>query len=307
LTIKIKPKSIEKNSLNGWLVVNKPAGITSNTVIQKIKRHINPKKIGHAGTLDPDATGVLPVALGEATKTVPYLMRQEKSYEAVVKFGIKTDTDDISGKTIMASHYRPTEKEVTEALLFFTGQIYQKPPNVSAVKVNGKRAYKLFHSGHNFSLASRKLRVSSLEIMSFLDKGNVRISFSCSKGGYVRSIARDIGDFLGCFGCIEELSRTNYGPFLIDKSTDLEKLLTKSYQEVEKLILGIELSLYELIAIQCNYADFQKLNNGIPIINSYNSAVVSGEELVAFYQGKPLCILICKDYTLKPKRKFNLF
>ena len=302
----IQHRPATKNRINGWLIIDKPAGLTSSKVIQRIKNHIKPKKIGHAGTLDPDATGVLPVALGEATKVIPYLMSQSKAYVSTIKFGIKTDTDDISGKTLKRSNYRPTNKEISEALKYFSGQIYQKPPNVSAVKVNGSRAYKLFHLGQEISLKSRKLLVSKIKIISISDPERCSITFVCGKGGYVRSIARDLGDFLGCFGCVEKLSRTSYGQFAIEDSIQLNNLLTFPLEEVKNMTLGIEKGFSQLKSFDCRKEDYKKLENGVPIENIYDKTIKAEDEVVAFFEGRPVCVLILKNMLLKPKRKFNL-
>ncbi len=303
---KIQHRHITNKPLNGWLIIDKPSGLTSNNVIQKIKNHIKPKKIGHAGTLDPDATGVLPVALGEATKAIPYLMSQSKTYESIIKFGIKTDTDDISGKILKRSTYKPKKKEISEALKYFSGQIYQKPPAMSAVKVNGLRAYELFRLGKKTSLKSRKLLFSKIKIISQLDAERCSISFVCGKGGYVRSIARDVGDFLGCFGCVEKLSRTGYGQFVIEDSIQLNKLLSLSSDVVKSKILGIEKGISQLKSFECCKEDYKKLENGIPIENIYDKKINAEEEVLALFKGRPICILICKNTLLKPKRKFNL-
>ena len=302
----IQHRSATKNRINGWLIIDKPAGLTSSKVIQRIKNHIKPKKIGHAGTLDPDATGVLPVALGEATKVIPYLMSQSKTYVSTIKFGIKTDTDDISGKILKKSNYRPTKTEISEALKYFSGQIYQKPPNVSAVKVNGSRAYKLFHLGQEISLKSRKLLVSKIKIVSLLDPERCSITFVCGKGGYVRSIARDLGDLLGCFGCVEKLSRISYGHFAIEDSIQLNNLLTFPLEEVKDMTLGIEKGFSQLKSFDCCKEDYKKLENGVPIENIYDKTIKAEDEVVAFFEGRPVCVLILKNMLLKPKRKFNL-
>ncbi len=303
---RIQHKPTTKNTINGWLIIDKPAGITSNKVIQRIKQHIKPKKIGHAGTLDPDATGVLPVALGEATKVIPYLMRQSKTYLSTIKFGIKTDTDDVSGKILKRSNYRPTKREISDALKYFSGQIYQKPPIVSAVKVNGSRAYKLFHLGQKISLKSRKLLVSNIKIISQIDGERCIISFVCGKGGYVRSMARDVGDFLGCFGCVEKLSRTSYGKFRIEDSIKLDNFLNFSSKEVKDITLEVEKGASQLKSFECCAEDYKKLENGIPIENIYDQTIKSEDEVVAFFKGRPICILLCENTLLKPKRKFNL-
>ena len=180
--------------------MNKPAGITSADVVRVLKRKMNPTKIGHAGTLDPDATGLIPLALGEATKAIPYLLKSKKKYEATFFYGVKTDTDDASGNALKASFYVPRKNEILDALNYYSEVIFQIPPKVSAVKVEGKRAYKRFKANENFQLSARSIKVYELSLQSYDESGKAIVHFECSKGGYVRSIARDIGDFIGCFG-----------------------------------------------------------------------------------------------------------
>ena len=195
--------------------MNKPAGTTSADVVRVLKKKNNPTKNGQAGTLDPDATGLIPLALGEATKAIPYLLNSKKKYKATLLYGKKTDTDDASGNILRASWYTPRKNEILEALKYYSKVIFQIPPKDSAVKVEGKRAYKRFKANENFQLSARNIKVYELSLQSYDESGKAIVHFECSKGGYVRSIARDIGDFIGCFGYVRNLSRLEYGPFKV--------------------------------------------------------------------------------------------
>ncbi len=181
------------NNINGWIIVDKPTGMTSTGVVNKIKRAFGARKAGHAGTLDPSATGVLAIALGEATKTIPYVINREKSYIFEVKFGEATDTDDSEGKIIRRSKMRPSEQDILAAIPLFQGEIQQTPPLFSAVKINGKRAYSLARRGEDFAIAPRSLLVRNLKLEKYISKNNAVLALECGKGGYVRAIARDLG------------------------------------------------------------------------------------------------------------------
>ena len=296
---------MQKNIFNGWLLVNKPAGITSAEVVRVLKKKLNPTKIGHAGTLDPDATGLIPLALGEATKAIPYLLRSTKKYEASFLYGLKTDTDDASGKTLKASTYVPRKNEVLEALKYYSEVLFQVPPKVSAVKVKGKRAYQRFNAKESFQLTARCIKVYSLTLQSHDEKGQTVVHFECSKGGYVRSIARDIGDFLGCFGYVRSLNRIEYGPFKANKATGLSDLLGLSSEKLISNILDIEIGIPDLKIFECNLDDLRYLENGRPIECPVSGDFGEGEELIAKYRERVAGILFREGAFLKVKRKFN--
>ena len=296
---------MQKNVFNGWLLVNKPAGITSADVVRVLKKKLNPTKIGHAGTLDPDATGLIPIALGEGTKAIPYLLKSKKRYEATFLFGLKTDTDDASGKTLKTSSYIPGKNEILEALEYFSEVVFQTPPIVSAVKVRGKRAYKRFKANEYFRLTARKIDVYELSLLSYNKKGESVIQFECGKGGYVRSIARDIGDFLGCFGCVKKLTRVAYGPFKIKEANHLSDLLNQSMDNLESNIKNVEIGIPDLKIFECNIDDLNYLENGRPIKCPVTFIASEGEELIAKYKGRVLGILVKNDFLLKVRRKFN--
>ncbi|WP_145107508.1 tRNA pseudouridine(55) synthase TruB [Cereibacter sediminicola] len=293
-------------AISGWLVVDKPAGMTSTAVVNKVRWALGAQKAGHAGTLDPDATGVLAVALGEATKTVPYITDALKCYRFMVRLGVATRTDDASGEVIATSEARPADAEIEAALAAFRGEIMQVPPQFSAVKVEGERAYDLAREGERLDLAPRPLWVESLELISRPDADHVELEMVCGKGGYVRSIARDLGQALGCHGHVEWLRRTWSGPFeaedgisvaTIDELAKSEELLT----HVMPLACGLA-DLPELPATAEGAARLKCGNPGMVIA----SDVEFGEEAWASFQGQPVAVGIYKAGELHPTRVFNL-
>ncbi|WP_101342177.1 tRNA pseudouridine(55) synthase TruB [Cereibacter azotoformans] len=293
-------------AISGWLVVDKPAGMTSTAVVNKVRWALGAQKAGHAGTLDPDATGVLAVALGEATKTVPYITDALKCYRFMVRLGVGTRTDDASGEVIATSEARPEDPEIEAALAAFRGEIMQVPPQFSAVKVEGERAYDLAREGERLDLAARPLWVESLELISRPDADHVELEMVCGKGGYVRSIARDLGQALGCHGHVEWLRRTWSGPFeaeegisvaTIDELAKSEELLT----HVMPLACGLA-DLPELPATAEGAARLKCGNPGMVIA----SDVEFGEEAWASFQGQPVAVGIYKAGELHPTRVFNL-
>ena len=218
--------------IHGWLIVDKPAGIGSTDVVSKVRWALDAKKAGHAGTLDPDATGVLAVALGEATKTVPILTDALKAYDFTVNWGAETATDDASGQVIRSAENRPTADMIRAALPDFTGDIMQVPPSVSAVKVDGARAYDLAREGETVELAARPLWVESLELLSITpDSADLRMV--CGKGGYVRAIARDLGRDLGCLGHVARLRRIWSGPFEAGDGIAFDRIDRANQAEIE--------------------------------------------------------------------------
>ena len=212
--------------MDGWIFIDKPKNITSFDVIQKLRRILNIKKIGHSGTLDPFATGILAVALGEATKSIHYF-NPTKVYAFNIVFGESKDTDDITGKTVNRSNIIPTLEEIDQCLKKFTGKLSQVPPKYSAVKVNGKRAYKLARNNEKFELKAKKVSIKSLECLGTKDSKEYYFKMECSSGTYVRSIARDLGKMLGTFAYVSELRRIKIGGIeekdiiLLDKFEEL--------------------------------------------------------------------------------------
>ena len=292
--------------VNGWLVVDKPAGVGSTTVVNKVKWAFGAQKAGHAGTLDPAATGVLAVALGEATKTVPYVTDAVKCYRFRVTLGAATTTDDAEGTVIETRHLRPTDAEIAAALGAFRGEIEQVPPQFSAVKVDGERAYDLAREGEVMDLAARPLWVERLEMIGRPDADHVDLEMVCGKGGYVRSIARDLGRALGCLGHVAWLRREWSGPFNARDGVSLEEIdrLAK-LPEIDALLLPLELGLADLPELPCTPEGAVRLKNGNPGM-VFSSTAQYGDEAWASYQGRPVAVGIYKAGELHPSRVFNL-
>ena len=247
-----------KNPIDGWLIIDKPYGMGSTDVVGKLKWSLSPTKIGHAGTLDPLATGVLPIALGKATKLIPYVMDGTKVYEFQITWGAETETDDAEGSVTATSDKRPTEAEVREVLNHFVGVIEQVPPAYSALKVGGQRAYDLARAGEEVSLKARAVRVDSLELLSFCqDCADFRVV--CGKGTYVRSLGRDIGRALGCLGYISVLRRVACGPFLIKDAVDLLQFQEK---QVNVAVIPMDFALKNMPVLVCTNEMWQRLKQG---------------------------------------------
>ncbi|MCZ4268699.1 tRNA pseudouridine(55) synthase TruB [Tritonibacter mobilis] len=291
--------------ISGWLVVDKPAGLTSTAVVNKVRWAFDAKKAGHAGTLDPEATGVLAVALGEATKTVPFITDAMKAYTFTVTLGAATNTDDAEGEVIATSAERPSDEDIKEALLGFIGEIQQVPPKFSAVKVDGQRAYKLARDGEEVELSSRPLWVEELVMLDRPDADHVVLEMTCGKGGYVRSIARDLGEKLGCLGHVQELRRIWSGPFDAEDGVTLEQIddLAKS-PEIDQFLRPLEEGLADLTELKCTPEGATRLKNGNPGM-VIASDVEYGDEAWASLEGKAVAVGIYKAGELHPSRVFN--
>ncbi len=292
--------------ISGWLVVDKPAGLTSTAVVNKVRWALDAKKAGHAGTLDPEATGVLAVALGEATKTVPYITDDLKCYEFTVRLGQATNTDDAEGEVIATSDTRPTDDEIKAALGQFVGDIQQVPPKFSAVKIDGQRAYKLARDGEDVEIAARPLWVESLVMIDREDADHVTLEMTCGKGGYVRSIARDLGEALGCYGHVRELRRVWSGPFEASDGISIEEIDAKAKTpDLDAYIRPLEAALTDLPEVKCTPEGAVRLRNGNPgMVIAHD--VDYGEECWASFEGTPVAIGIFKAGELHPSRVFVL-
>ncbi len=297
-------KRSTKRRIDGWLIVDKPAGMTSTSVVNKVKWALDAKKAGHAGTLDPEATGVLAVALGEATKTVPYISDALKAYEFTVRLGQATNTDDTEGEVIAESTARPTDVEIKAALTEFEGDIMQVPPQFSAVKVDGQRAYKLARDGEDLDLAARPLWVEELKFVARPDADHVTLEMTCGKGGYVRSIARDLGEMLGCHGHVETLRRIWSGPFELSDCITVGEIdaLAKT-PELEEHLLPVEAGLTDLPELRCRPEAATRLRNGNPGMVA-SSDLEYGEEAWVSCDGEPVAIGVYKAGELHPTRVF---
>ena len=288
-------------NISGWLVIDKPAGITSTSVVNKVKWALGANKAGHAGTLDPDATGVLAVALGEATKTVPYITDALKAYTFTVRLGQTTNTDDAEGEVIASSETRPTDEEIIAALPPFIGDIQQVPPKFSAVKIDGQRAYKLARAGEDIEIAARPLWVEDLKFLSRPDADHVELELTCGKGGYVRAIARDLGEVLGCYGHVAHLRRIWSGPFDLEHAVTLEELAKSP--ELDQHLLPLEVGLDDLPCLSCKPEQVAKLRNGNPAM-VIASNLEYGDEAWVACSGEPIAIGIYKAGELHPSRVF---
>lgn len=291
--------------ISGWLVVDKPAGITSTAVVNKVRWALSASKAGHAGTLDPEATGVLAVALGEATKTVPYITDALKAYRFVVRLGQATNTDDAEGEIIAESDTRPEDAAIKEALLPFVGDIMQVPPKFSAVKIDGQRAYKLARDGEDVELAARPLWVEELTLVDRPDADHVELEMICGKGGYVRSIARDLGEVLGCYGHVSWLRRVWSGPFEATKGIGLDEVESLAKDPaLDAHLLPLEMGLEDLPELRATAEGAARLRNGNPGMVMAANDVEYGDECWASHEGRAVAVGVYKAGELHPSRVF---
>ena len=262
----LMPQSHSTNSIiSGWLSVNKPPGITSTSVVNLAKRVFKSKKAGHAGTLDKPASGILAIAFGEATKTMPFITNSFKGYRFVVNLGAATDTDDASGQIINQTNLTPSEKEILEGLKAFRGDIFQIPPRFSSVKIDGQRAYKLAVRGQEIEMKPRQLTVRRLELKGWVSENQIELEMDCSKGGYVRSIARDLGESLGCLAHVDSLIRIWSGPFQISNALPFAQLAEISpHTQPLDWLLPLEKGFHSLPEIKCSPAHADGIRNGMP-------------------------------------------
>jgi tRNA pseudouridine55 synthase len=285
--------------MHGWLLIDKPAGPTSAAMVAQAKRALDARKAGHAGTLDPAATGLLAIAFGEATKTVPYVADAEKTYRFTLRWGAATDTDDAEGAVIATSSNRPDEAAVRAALPAFTGDILQIPPQVSAVKVAGQRAYDLARAGVAPELAPRPLRVSRLELVA-IDRDTALFQMTCGKGGYVRSLGRDLGRRLGCLAHVASLRRLRAGPFDVTDAIDPARLDTYP----DALLLPLTAALAGLPELAATAEGAARLLHGNP--GEVIGDLAWGAEAWASRDGRPLAIGRYRGGLLHPARVFAL-
>lgn len=292
-------------AVSGWLIVDKPAGITSTAVVNKVKWAFQAQKAGHAGTLDPAATGVLAVALGEATKTVPYITEALKCYRFMVRFGAATTTDDAEGTVIETATPRPQDAEIEAALPAFRGNIQQVPPQFSAVKVDGVRAYDLARDGEQMDLAARPLWVDSLTLIQRPDPDHAMFEMVCGKGGYVRAIARDLGRALGCLGHVLWLRREWSGPFEAADGVSMDTIETLARtDDIDTLLKPLELGLTDLPQVIATPEGAARLRNGNPGM-VIASGIDWGTEVWASFQGRALAVGRYQSGELHPSRVFN--
>ncbi len=271
-----RPDRPKKRDVSGWVILDKGVGITSTHAVAVVKRAFNAKKAGHAGTLDPLASGILPIALGEATKTVPFVMDGRKAYRFTVSWGVETDTDDAEGRAIATSDERPTREAVEAALPAFIGAIEQVPPRYSAIKIQGERAYDLAREGEIVELVARPVQIDHLEVLEH-DGSTTVIAAECGKGTYVRAIARDLGRVLGCYGHVSALRRTRVGPFVEANACSVAALEEGAEEGNAQHLQPVETALDALPEVQVSRDIGLRLMRGQPVILRGRDAPVEGK------------------------------
>jgi tRNA pseudouridine55 synthase len=301
-----------KRDVNGWLVLDKPVGMTSTHAVSVVKRLFAAKRAGHAGTLDPLASGCLPIALGEATKTVPFVMDGRKTYEFTVRWGEERDTDDAEGHVVASSPARPTPAAIRALLPRFTGTIAQVPPRFSALKIEGERAYDLAREGKAVELAARPVDIHRLEFVAMPDPEHTVLAAECGKGTYVRALARDLGRELNCLGHVVALRRTAVGSFTQDCAVTLEALQNASRAAPDPdnitttALLPVEAGLAALPALAVSRADAGRLARGQTVLLRGRDAPMMEGFVAVSTQGALVALAEVEKGELRPRRIFNL-
>ena len=292
-------------AISGFLIVDKPAGLTSTAVVNKVRWAREAQKAGHAGTLDPAATGLLAVALGEATKVLPFVTEALKAYDFTVRWGQETTTDDAEGEITRQSDLRPTDAQIEAALAQFRGDIMQVPPAFSAVKVDGERAYDLARDGESVTLDARPLHVRELTLVARPDADHAVLRMVCGKGGYVRSIARDLGRSLGCLGHVTQLRRIWSGPFALHGAVTWEEIEAGARTgALDARLLPLEKALVGLPECRCPEASVAALRNGAAAPVFPPEGLQWGEEAWASRDGRAIAVGVFEAGHLRPTRVF---
>jgi tRNA pseudouridine55 synthase len=302
----------EKRDVHGWLILDKPVGMTSTHAVSVVKRLFQAKRAGHAGTLDPLASGLLPIALGEATKTVPFVMEGRKTYRFTVRWGEERDTDDAEGRVVARSAERPTAGAIRGLIPRFSGLIEQVPPRFSAVKIEGERAYDLARDGERVELAPRPVEIHHLELIDTPDPDHAVFAAECGKGTYVRALARDMGRALNCLGHVAALRRTAVGPFAEDVATRLETLQPTGQAGGESgavelpALLPVAAGLAALPALRVSPADAGRLARGQAVLLRGRDAPVLEGWVSVSSHGALVALAQVEEGELRPRRIFNL-
>jgi tRNA pseudouridine55 synthase len=294
--------------VHGWLVLDKPMGLTSTQAVGAAKRLFEAQKAGHAGTLDPLATGILPIALGEATKTVPFAVDGEKAYCFTVRFGAETDTDDSEGSVVETSEARPSRAAIEAVLATFTGEILQVPPRYSAIKVDGNRAYDLARSGEVVELEPRSVVIEDLRLVDMPDAETAVFEAECGKGTYVRALARDMGRALGCLGHVIALRRTRVGPFDESNAVGLDAIHAAALEGEAALfahLLPVEAALEALPDLGVGPGDAASLARGQSVLVRGRDAPVLSGAAWAHFKGRILALGELEKGAFRPTRVFN--
>ncbi|MEP9398013.1 tRNA pseudouridine(55) synthase TruB [Mesorhizobium sp. KR2-14] len=304
--------------ISGWVVFDKPVGMGSTEAVSKIKWLFQAEKAGHAGTLDPLASGMLPIALGEATKTVPYVMDGAKIYQFTVAWGEERSTDDLEGPVTKTSDQRPSEAEVRALLPSYTGVIMQTPPQFSAIKIAGERAYDLAREGETVEIPAREIEIGRLELIETTPEGHSVFEIECGKGTYVRSLARDMGRDLGCYGHIAALRRTEVDPFTDEDFVTLKELEAAApsaedrnsgaeldFSALDEFLLDTGAALDCLPQVPVNDDAATRIRLGNPVIIRGRDAPVEADEACVTSRGKLVAIGAIEAGMFKPRRVFT--
>ncbi len=294
----------KKRDVHGWVILDKPVGMTSTFAVAVVKRAFAARKAGHAGTLDPLASGLLPIALGEATKTVPFVMDGRKSYEFRVIWGVETTTDDAEGSASAISELRPQIGAIEALLPEFTGTIWQVPPKFSAIKIAGERAYDLARDGEEVTLEARTVEIDALRIVGH-DGATTTFEAECGKGTYVRAIARDLGRRLGCYGHVGHLRRTRVGPFSLNDSV-LVETLRESLASAETALRPVASALAHLPEIAVHRDAALRLRRGQSVLVRGREPIDEGASAYATCAGLLIATGTMVQGELVPHRVFNL-
>jgi tRNA pseudouridine55 synthase len=295
-----------KNKVDGWVILDKPLGMGSTKAVGRVRWLFGAEKAGHGGTLDPLATGVLPIALGEATKTVPFVMDGKKEYRFTLRFGEARSTEDGEGEITATSDARPTDEAIRAVLGRFTGEIEQRPPAFSALKIDGKRAYDLARAGEVVELKSRKVQIDGLDLLGRPDADHADFVVQCGKGTYIRSLGRDLAEVLGTVGHLSFLRRTAAGPFREEAAISLPKLEALGHiPPLFGALTPVATALDDIPALALTEAQADRLRQGQPVLLPGDAP--PADVLLRAEAGSKLIALVRSDGTsIKPVRVFNL-
>ena len=300
-------------AIHGWIIIDKPGGLSSNAVVGRVRRLTGAAKVGHAGTLDPMATGVLPMALGEATKIVSYLMDGAKAYRFTVRWGEQRDTDDAEGEVVATSDARPAKEQILVVLGNFIGDIEQVPPVFSAIKIEGKRAYALARADQAPEMKPRTIHIEDLKLLSVVDADHAEFEAVSGKGAYMRSLARDLGTALGTVGHIVQLRRIAVGPFDEKQAISLDKLESLRHSApLSEYLLPVETVLDDIPALALTETEARKLSQGqaIPVLpvasRSPLKNIGQGDVVRVMAEGRLVALAKINGGEIRPFRVMNL-
>ena len=300
-------------AIHGWIIIDKPGGLSSNAVVGRVRRLTGAAKVGHAGTLDPMATGVLPMALGEATKIVSYLMDGAKAYRFTVRWGEQRDTDDAEGEVVATSDARPAKEQILVVLGNFIGDIEQVPPVFSAIKIEGKRAYALARADQAPEMKPRTVHIEDLKLLNVVDEDHAEFEAVSGKGAYMRSLARDLGTALGTVGHIVQLRRIAVGPFDEKQAISLDKLESLRHSApLSEHLLPVETVLDDIPALALTETEARKLNQGqaIPVLpvasRSPLKNIGQGDVVRVMAEGRLVALAKINGGEIRPFRVMNL-